>query len=108
MNINDIKGIRSYSEGVIEYGIVETIIEDQLVKFSVEDYSNGIHLVQLNEDTQESRELLLKYGVEFREGTGIINDGDFTDHIYKIYNKSGSVIGQWLSDDYEDYWELFD
>ena len=103
-DINDIIGIKAYCEGVVEHGIVETIIDDKKIRFSVQQCSNGIDLVLLDTDTPEVRELLKGYGVVFEHNSDSIVEGDFTKYVMDVYaNTSITHNASWMSSDYETY-----
>jgi hypothetical protein len=106
-DVDDVIGISATCNGVVEHGIVETIIEDKRINFTVEQYSDGGVVVLLDDNTEEVRELLKEYGAEFENDNETLVYNKFTSYINTIYCKTGETTSaSWTNPDYEDYAEV--
>jgi len=99
----EIEGVKAYAQGIVEHGIVEAIIDGILITFSVQEYSNGIFKVLLDDDKPKVRKILEKYGVEFEKNRDLILEGEFADNIEDIYHRTGKDNSAvWTVENYDE------
>lgn len=108
-NIEQIVGLSAMTVGVIEYGVVEVLIDGYCIEFDVEESSDKDINVLMNNYNPKARKLALKYGAKFvKKGAigyrkNLLVGGDFADYIFDIYSRTGeSHTCNWYVDDYKN------
>lgn len=106
-DLNEIIGLSTYTQGVVEHGTVKVLIGDKSIELTIQEYSNGHHRVLLDDDTPENRKLIESFGVSFEPDSDEIEydekGGEFISYIRDIYSNSGTVDGAiWECHDYEE------
>jgi hypothetical protein len=102
-DLEDVIGISARCSGVVEYGYVETIIENKPIQFGVEQHSDGTVIVFAENVTPDDKEFLKEYGAIFEIDSNVLEENEFSDYINSIYSKTGeSQSASWVNEDYQE------